>query len=250
VAMNRIQQDTMAMVGMTTPQDVFNPEVMAPGNSGIKLQMALTPNQIIQDNTVRNAADGLKEAIWLVWRTLIQYGDDYGVKKLAAKYHPDKKPEFLDYLAWDDMNFCDRKQIHMELALGMMSQENALGRLQIIQKCQTDLYTMTQGMAQSGTLTPEIYKKVKKPFADTLYVLGVKEADSYLPSDEEVAKMIAQGQEAAKSREPSAEDKKRLADAGLAQAKTQQIQAEMTGEDAESQLDFMSMAAGDPKVYS
>jgi len=250
VAMNRIQQDTMAMVGMTTPQDVFNPEVMAPGNSGIKLQMALTPNQIIQDNTVRNAADGLKEAIWLVWRTLIQYGDDYGVKKLAAKYHPDKKPVFLDYQAWDDMNFCDRKQIHMELALGMMSQENALGRLQIIQKCQTDLYTMVQGMAQSGTLTPEIYVKIKKPFADTLYVLGVKEANSYLPSDQEVAQMISQGQEAAKSREPSAEDKKRLADAGLSEAKTEQIRAEMTGEDAESQLDYMAMAAGTPKVYS
>jgi hypothetical protein len=250
VAMNRIQQDTMAMVGMTTPQDVFNPEVMAPGNSGIKLQMALTPNQIIQDNTVRNAADGLKEAIWLVWRTLIQYGDDYGVKKLAAKYHPDKRPVFLDYQAWDDMNFCDRKQIHMELALGMMSQENALGRLQIIQKCQTDLYTMTQGMAQSGTLTPEIYVKIKKPFADTLYVLGVKEANSYLPTDEEVKAMIALGQEAAKGREPSAEDKKRLADAGLAQAKTEQIQAEMTGSDAESQLDYMAVAAGDPKVYS
>jgi hypothetical protein len=79
----------------------------------------------------------------------------------------------------------------MELSLGMMSQENALGRLQIIQKCQTDLYTMTQGMAQSGTLTPEIYAKVKKPFADTLYVLGVKEADTYLPSDEEVKAMTA-----------------------------------------------------------
>jgi hypothetical protein len=250
VAMNRIQQDTMAMVGMTTPQDVFNPEVMAPGNSGVKLQMALTPNQIIQDNTVRNAADGLKEAIWLVWRTLIQYGDDYGVKKLAAKYHPDKKPVFLDYQAWDDMNFCDRKQIHMELALGMMSQENALGRLQIIQKCQTDLYTMTQGMAQSGTLTPEIYAKVKKPFADTLYVLGVKEADTYLPSDDEVKAMIAQGEAAAKSREPSAEDKKRLADAQLAQAKTEQILAEMSGQDAETQLDYMAMAQGKPKVYS
>jgi hypothetical protein len=212
--------------------------------------MALTPNQIIQDNTVRNAADGLKEAIWLVWRTLIQYGDDYGVKKMASKYHPDKQPVFLDYLAWDDMNFCDRKQIHMELALGMMSQENALGRLQIIQKCQTDLYTMVQGMAQSGTLTPEMYVKVKKPFADTLYVLGVKEANSYLPSDEEVQQMISQGQEAAKSREPSAEDKKRLADAGLSEAKTQQIRAEMTGEDAESQLDYMAMAAGTPKVYS
>ena len=167
VAMNRIQQDTMAMVGMTTPSDVFNPEVMAPGNSGIKLQMALTPNQIIQDNTVRNAADGLKEAIWLVWRTLIQYGDDYGVKRLAQKFHPDSKPVFIDYQAWDDMNFCDRKHIQIELALGMMSQENALGRLQIIQKCQTDLYTTVQGMASSGTLTQEIYQKVKKPFGIT-----------------------------------------------------------------------------------
>ena len=250
VAMNRIQQDTMAMVGMTTPQDVFNPEVMAPGNSGIKLQMALTPNQIIQDNTVRNAADGLKEAIWLVWRTLIQYGDDYGVKKLAAKFHPESKPVFIDYQAWDDMNFCDRKQIHIDLALGMMSQENALGRLQIIQKCQTDLYTMTQGMAQSGTLTPEIYVKVKKPFADTLYVLGVKEADSYLPSDDEVKQMITQGQAAAKGREPSASDKKDLSVAELNAAKATQIKAEMEGQDAESQLDFMAMAAGNPKVYN
>jgi hypothetical protein len=216
VAMTRIQQDTMAMVGMTTPSDVFNPEVMAPGNSGIKLQMALTPNQIIQDNTVRNAADGMKEALWLVWRTLIQYGDDYGVKKLAAASHPDKKPEFLDYLAWDDMNFCDRKQVHIELALGMMSEENALARTQIIQKCQQELYNTVQGMVGSGTLTPEIFKKVKKPFADTLYVLGVKDCDTYLPSDDEVNTMIEQGEAAANNREPSAEDKKRLADAGLA----------------------------------
>ena len=250
VAMNRIQQDTMAMVGMTTPSDVFNPEVMAPGNSGVKLQLALTPNQIIQDNTVRNAADGLKEAIWLVWRTLIQYGDDYGVKKMAAKYHPDSKPEFLDYLAWDDMNFCDRKHMQLELSVGMMSQENALGRLQIIQKCQQELYNTVQGMVQAGTLTPEVYRKVKKPFADTLYVLGVKECDSYLPSDDEIKTMIEQGQAAAKSREPSPEDKKRLAEANLADVKAKQIQAEVAGEDAESQLDFMSMAAGDPKVYS
>jgi len=249
VAMNRIQQDTMAMVGMTTPQDVFNPEVMAPGNSGVKLQMALTPNQIIQDNTVRNSADGLKEAIWLVWRTLIQYGDDYGVKKLAAKYHPDSKPEFIDYLAWDDMNFCDRKHIQIELALGMQSQENALGRLQIIQKCQTDLYAMTQSMVQAGTLTPEVYVKIKKPFVDTLYVLGVKEADVYLPSDEEVKQMIAQGQAAAKNREPSPEDKQRLSVAGLNQAKTQQIGLEMQGQDPDTQLNYMAMAMGKAQDY-
>lgn len=250
VAMNRIQQDTMAMVGMTTPSDVFNPEVMAAGNSGVKLQMALTPNQIIQDNTVRNSAEGLKEALWLVWRTLIQYGDDYGVKKLAAASHPDKQPVFLDYAAWDDMNFCDRKQVHLELALGMKSEENALGRLQIIQKCQQDLYTTTQAMAGQGTLTPDIYKKIKKPFADTLYVLGVKDCNTYLPSDDEVAEMIKQGQEASKAKEPSPEDKQKLSTANLNDVKARQIQMEVAGEDAESQLDFMSMAAGDPKVYS
>lgn len=249
-AMNRIQQDTMAMIGMTTPQDVFNPEVMAPGNSGIKLQMALSPNQIIQDNTVRNAAEGLKEALYLVWRTLIQYGDDYGVKKLAQEYHPEKLPMFLDYQAWDDMNFCDRKQVHMELALGMMSDENAIGRLQIIQKCQQELYQTVQQMAQAGTLSPEIYKKIKKPFADTLYVLGVKDCDTYLPSDNEVAQMIQRAEEAAKTREPSPDDKVKLAKANLDTVKAQQIAAETEGVDAESQLDFMAVAAGDPKVYS
>jgi len=250
VAMNRIQQDTMAMVGMTTPQDVFNPEVMAAGNSGIKLQLALTPNQVIQDNTIRNAAEGLRESLWLVWRTLIQYGDYYGVKKLAQKYHPDKLPEFLDYNAWDDMNFCDRKQLHLELALGMRSEENALGRLQIIQKCQTDLYAATQSMVAQGTLTKEIYQKIKKPFADTLYVLGVKDCDIYLPSDEEVLQMIEQGKAAMKAKEPSPVEKKDLSQAQLNEIKGKQIMAELAGEDAETQLDYMSLAQGKPKVYS
>jgi hypothetical protein len=250
VAMDRIQKDTMAMVGMTTPQDVFNPEVMGAGNSGIKLQLALSPNQIIQDNTVRNAAEGLRESLWLVWRTLIQFGDDYGVKKLAQSSHPDKKPEFLDFMAWDDMNFCDRKQIHLELALGMMSEENALSRLQIIQKCQNDLYGTVTSMVAAGTLTPEMYKKVKKPFADTLYVLSVKDCDAYLPSDEEIQAMIQGSSEAQKNKQPSAEDQKNISMAKLNDVKAQQIAAEVAGEDAESQLDFMAVAAGDPKVYS
>ena len=249
-AMNRIQQDTMAIIGMTQPGDVFNSEAMAAGNSGAKLQMALGPNQIIQDNAVRNSADGLKEMIWLVWRTLIQYGDDYGVKKLAAMYHPDRKPEFLDYLAWDDMNFCERKLMNIELALGMRSEENQLQRQQIINQTQTQLYTQVQAMVASGTLTPEMYKKIKKPFADTLYVLGIKDCDTYLPTEEEVMNMITQSQEAAKGKEPSAADKKDLSVAELNAAKATQIKAEMEGLDAESQLDYMAMAQGDPKVYS
>jgi len=249
-AMTRMQQDTQAIIGMTTPQDVFNPEVMAAGNSGAKLQMALGPNQIIQDNAVRNAADGLKEAIWLVWRTLIQYGDDYSVKKLAAMYHPDKKPVYLDYAAWDDMNFCDRKLMHIELALGMMSEENQLQRQQIIVQTQTQLYAAVQAMATQGTLTPEMFKKIKKPYADTLYVLGVKDCDTYLPTDEEVKTMIEQGQKAAAGKEPTPAEKKDLSVAELNAARATQVKAELEGTDAESQLDFMAMAQGNPKVYN
>ena len=249
-AMTRMQQDTQAIIGMTTPQDVFNPEVMAAGNSGAKLQMALGPNQIIQDNAVRNSADGLKEAIWLVWRTLIQYGDDYGVKKLAQMFHPDKRPEFLDYMAWDDMNFCERRLMHLELALGMMSEENQLQRQQIIVQTQTQLYQTVQAMVGAGTLTPEMYTKIKKPYADTLYVLGIKSADTYLPTDDEVLKMIQQAQEAAKGKEPSPADKKDLSTAELNAARATQIKAEIEGADAESQLDFMAMAQGNPKVYN
>jgi len=249
--MTRIQQDTMAMVGMTTPQDVFNPEVMSAGNSGVKLQLALSPNQIIQDNTIRNAAEGLKEALYLVWRTLIQYGDDFGVKKIAAQCHPDRTPVFLDYQSWDDMtSMTERKQLTLELALGMQSEENALNRLQIIQKSQTGLYQTVQAMVAHGTMTPEMYKKIKKPYADTLYTLGVKDCDTYLPSDEEIQQMIAQSQQAQEGKQPSPADQKDLSVAKLNEVKAQQIAAEVAGEDAESQLDFMAMAMGDPKVYS
>ena len=253
VAMNRIQQDTMNLIGMTTPGDVFNPEVMSPGNSGAKLQLALGPNQIIQDNTVKNCADGLRDAIWLVWRTLIQYGDDYGVKKLAQEFHPDNKPEFLDYKAWDDMNFCDRKLIHCELALGMMSEENSIARIDLIKKAQQELYQTVSAMTAAGSLTPEMYAKIKRPFEDTLYVLGVKDIDTYLPTDDEVKQMIEQGKAAQQAKEPTPAEKKDLSVAELNQAKTQQIAAEVQGTDADSQLNFMSMAAspvpGRPQDY-
>jgi len=248
-AMNRIQQDTMAIIGMTQPQDVFNPQVMAAGNSGEKLSMALGPNQLIQDNAVRNAADGLKEMIWIVWRTLIQYGDDYGVKKLAQQYNPDKEPVFLDYKSWDEMNFCERKQIHMELALGMMSEENQLQRQQIIMQTQQGLQAQLTQLVATGTLTPEVYKKVKKPYADTLYVLGVKESDTYLPTDDEVMNMIKQGQAMQQQKGPSPEDQYKTSQADLNKAKVDQIKAQVTGQTATAQLDYMAQAQGNPKVY-
>jgi hypothetical protein len=240
-SISRMQQDTMAMVGMTQPSDVFNPEVMSPCNSGAKLSLALGPNQIIQDNTVKNCAEGLKDAIWLIWRTLVAYGDDYGVKKLAAEFHPEGKPIFLDYQAFDDMNFNDRKTIHIDLALGMKSEENSLQRLQVIKQCQQQLtQEVTAGVA-SNALTPAAFKKMKKPYADMLYVLGVKDCDSYLPTDDEVLEMVKQAQEASKNKQPSPDDQAKVAKAKLDSARADEINAEVQGNTADKQLEAFSL---------
>ena len=247
-AINRIQQDSMAMVGMTTPSDVFNPEVMAPGNSAAKLQLALTPNQIIQDNTIKNCAEGLKDAIWLIWRTLIAFGDDYGVRKLAAEYHPEGKPEFIDFESFDAMNFNDRKTIKIELALGMRSEENSIQRLTIIKQAQTQLAAEVTAGVQSAALTPKSFAKLRKPYEDMLYVLGIKDADSYLPTEDEVMEMVQQAQQAASQKQPSPDDQKKMADAELAKAKTQEIIANVQGTAADKQLEAIALIGEDKAV--
>ena len=249
--MSRMQQDSMAMVGMTSPQDVFNPEVMDPGNSGAKLNLALSPNQIIQDNTVKNCAEGLKDAIWLVWRTLVAYGDDYGVKKLAQEFHPEKKAEFIDYQAFDDMNFNERKTITVDLALGMKSEENSLQRLQIIKQAQQGLAQEIATLSGTGALTPVGFKKIRKPYEDMLYVLGVKDADTYLPTEQETMDMIKQSQQQQQQQQQQAQQLAQQAhQANLAEqsaktnldtARAQQIQADTQGNSAKMQLDGFSL---------
>ena len=240
---NRMQQDSMAMIGMTSPTDMFNPEVMDPGNSGAKLQLALSPSQIIQDNTVKNCAEGLKDAIWLVWRTLIAHADDYGVRKLAQEFNTEGKPVFLDAENFDNMEFNDRKTIHIDLALGMRSEENSLQRLQIIKQTQTQLNAEVAQAMQMGVTDPDMFKKMRKPYEDTLYVLGVKDCDAYLVTLDEVTKMAQQaGQKAQQAQEsaknnPNPDDQKKIASANLDKVRADEIMASMQGNTADKQLE-------------
>ena len=64
-SMERFEADKMAMIGMTSSGDVLNPEVMKDGNSGFKLQLAMGPNQLIQDEMVKNCAIGLRDVIYI-----------------------------------------------------------------------------------------------------------------------------------------------------------------------------------------
>jgi hypothetical protein len=183
-AMQRFESDKMAMIGMTSPNDVLNPEVMKDGNSGYKLQLAMGPNQLIQDEMVKNCAIGVRDMIYLMWRTMIQYADDYNIQQLAGVVS--KGLPFLDAQSMANFEFIDRKLINIDLALGFMSEENRLTRQQLIVQCQTQF---AQAVMQLDPSVPELFAKVRRPYEDTLRVLNVKDVDAYLPTMEEAAKM-------------------------------------------------------------
>ena len=184
-SMQRFEADKMSMIGMTSPTDVLNPEVMKDGNSGYKLQLAMGPNQLIQDEMVKNCAIGLRDAIYIVWKTLIQYADDYNIQQLANVVTPGQP--FLDAKSVENFEFIDRKMINIDLALGFLSDENRLTRQQLITQAQTQFAQMMISLDPS---VPELFDKVRRPFADTLRVLGVKDVDAYLPTIEEAAKIM------------------------------------------------------------
>ena len=153
------------------------------------------------------------------------------------------------------MNPFNRKQIHIELALGMMSPENRIARQQIIQQTQMQFVATLQGLIGQGIFDMAMLDKIKKPYEDTLYAVGVKDSDTYLPTDQEVQKLIAQAQqqqaqaaEMAKANPPP-EAQKDISAAKLNEAKTAQIMAEIQGVDPKSQLSYMSMAQGNGKDF-
>lgn len=195
-SMERFESDKMAMIGMTSPGDVLNPEVMKDGNSGFKLQLAMGPNQLIQDEMVKNCAIGLRDAIYIIWKTMIQYSDDYSIQQLAAVCG--KGAPFLDAKSIENFEFIDRKLINIDLALGFLSDENRLTRQALITQTQQQF---AAAMLQCPPEVPELFLKIRRPYEDTLRVLGVKDVDAFLPTIEEAGKlaqvMAAKGPSAA-----------------------------------------------------
>jgi hypothetical protein len=200
-AMQRFESDKMAMIGMTSPNDVLNPEVMKDGNSGYKLQLAMGPNQLIQDEMVKNCAIGVRDMIYLMWRTMIQYADDYNIQQLAGVVS--KGLPFLDAQSMANFEFIDRKLINIDLALGFLSEENRLTRQQLIVQTQT---AFAQAVMQLDPSVPELFVKVRRPYEDTLRVLGIKDVDAYLPTMEEAARMA----QARAQQGPSMDDQEKM----------------------------------------
>jgi hypothetical protein len=214
-AMSRFEGEKMAMIGMTSPNDTLNPEVMKDGNSGFKLQTAMGPNQLIQDEMVKNCAIGLKDVIYLIWKTMIQYADDYNIQQLAHAIEPEAQG-FLDAMAVENYQFIDRKMINIDLAMGFMSEENRLTRQQLITAAQQQF---GQAMLMIPAELPEMFEKMRKPYEETLSVLGVRHVDAYLPTQDEWLKI----QQMKAQQPPGAEQQEMEAKAKVNQAKVGEV---------------------------
>ena len=217
-SMQRFENDKMNIIGMTSPSDVMNPEVMKDGNSGYKLQLAMGPNQLIQDEMVKNCAIGLRDVIHLTWKTMIQYKDDFNIQQLANAVAQGKP--FMDAISMDNYEFIDRKLINLDLALGFLSDENRLTRQQMITQAQVQF---SQALTQLDPSVPELFVKVRRPYEDTLRVLGVKDVDAYLPTIEEAAKIMQAM--AAKPPSPDALETQSKTDLNHANVKKSEAQA-------------------------
>ena len=121
----------------------------------------------------------------------------------------------MDALSVKNFEFIDRKIINVDLALGFLSDENRLTRQQMITQAQAGF---TQAMMQLDPSVPELFDKVRRPFADTLRVLGVKDVDAYLPTLEEAAKSMAAKQQQG----PSPEAQETQSKVALNQAKVEE----------------------------
>ena len=78
-----------------------------------------------------------------------------------------------------------------------------------------------------------------------LYVLGVKQADIYLPTEDEVMEMAKQAKAASAQQQPSPMDAADIAAkqarAAVDQARAGQIQSDVNGNDAKRQLEGYSL---------
>ena len=170
---------------------------------------------------------------------MVQYADDYNIQQLANTCS--KGMPFMDAESVKNFEFIDRKLINVDLAMGFLSEENRLTRQQLILQTQVQF---AQAMMQIPPEVPEMFIKVRRPYEDTLRVLGVKDVDAYLPTLEEAAK-IAQAQ-AAKG--PGMEEQETQSKVQLNQAKVQETAAntfllQKKAEDIDMDNMFEAMAA-------
>ena len=247
-----LMQDVMSMIGMVSPTDTVNNDIMAPGNSGLKLSLALTPSQLMSDGTIVNAGEAVREMLNIVWKTIVQYGDDFSVSKLAEQCSPEEIRDFIDFKNREDMNFVDDRQVTLYLAVGMLSDENSIQRSSMIKTLQGELWADLNELVSRGHYSEAVYKKIIKPYEDILYRCGINDPDEYLYSLEDIAELqqkYAQAAQAAQAGGPDPEAQKNLSTAALNNAKSIKLAEDTKLERTKIELEQAALLLGKAQAY-
>ena len=247
-AVNNNKRDkTGAMQG----SDTVNHEIMRHGNSGAKLQLAMTPTNLTAERKIRNCATGCRNLVYIMWKTLVQLGDDISVTevcgRISSKLAGVPTDQFLDYIAINqEYNWYERKASNISLAIGMSSEENMIAQSQMVLEMQSRFVQEVMAMVQTGIVsfeTPDLIEARRNVYINILEgIFNRSDADKIIPTMEMIAKIA---QEAQAKAQPSPEQEalqalalkekeagimKDMADAGYKDAQTahQQVETVLT----------------------
>ena len=154
----------------------------------------------------------------------------------------------MDAISLENFEFIDRRIINIDLALGFLSDENRLTRQQLITQSQT---AFAQAMTSIDPSVPELFAKIRRPYEDTLKVLGVKDVDAYLPTMEEAAKLA----QAMAQKGPGIDEQEKMSKVEMNKAKAKETQANEAfivrkTQDMDTDDMFEAMAARNGKLSS
>jgi hypothetical protein len=148
----------------------------------------------------------------------------------------------------DDLRLIGRAQEADLQQLHAIGNVVGLTRQQLIGQAQQQF---TQAMMSLDPSVPEMFNKLRRPFEDTLRVLGVKDVDAYLPTLEEAAKIM----KAQSEKGPSPEQQKIQSETDLNKAKIEDTMAntaftQKKAEDIDTDNMFEALAAKRGKLHS
>ena len=202
---DKIKANMRDITGVPMAGDIVNTEIMHPGNSALKVQLATTPMNLLQERRIKNYAVGVRRLAHLVWRTTIQIGGTDDLKNLISKISAgiSEAPEdmYLDYESIiENFDFVDRNNMDIKLAIGMQSEENRIANQEIMIDLRNRFIQNTMGLMEQGLVNEDFIEGYRRmyiePYED---IFGRRDVDSIIPTTEEIlqlAENVAQQREA------------------------------------------------------
>ena len=222
-----VMKNKRGVTGVFSADDIVNNEIMNPGNSAIKLQIASNTLNQLAEQRIKSVSSGIKELANIVWKTSVQMGalpeimaiiEDVGQSVSEAP-----TDVFLDYETINnDFNFIDRTGMQLKLAIGMHSEENLLAGYEYQIELRNRYMIDVMGLLQQGIDDVNLLEGHRRLYVEPYEKLfGRSDVDSIIPTVEETLAIAERVSAETPDPEPTFDEQ-----AKLAGAQTKQFDAE------------------------